>query len=318
MSGSEDKYILEQSKTELERLRINHEMFKRSLGGELLSPDIKTYLEKQTSPEDVKILDSGTADGKSRRRMLFISCDSPHVLWCSGTWLVDIAHTFPKAILTGTDISTSFFPASPSPSLTFFEQDISKPWPQDQKGKYGLVHQRLVLLAHGPNLARIMAGLGSLIKPGGWIQLIEMDLNERSGLGPAGVQFLTLLTEFIGVMGGQTDFLDVIPKLLEENGFEHVAVKHYSTKVGAKNEDEGARQIQAEMHRGPPTMIGGMLKGWCSRSRLQLLPKLKVRDTGKSSIPDTELETLPDRLVQEMERDGEVFVNRMIIGRKMA
>ena len=66
--NSNDKSVLEGSKAELERLRITHEMYKRALVGELLQPDVKLYLEQQSSQgEDVKILDSGTADGEPAR-----------------------------------------------------------------------------------------------------------------------------------------------------------------------------------------------------------------------------------------------------------
>ena len=178
-----------------------------------------------------------------------------------GTWLVDLAGSFPNAQFTGTDISTSLFPHTPPSNIAFLEQDISKPWPMDLLNKYDLVHQRLVLLHHGPNLTNIINGLCELVKPGGWIQLVEGDINDHTQVGPAGTQFLTVVSEFVSTLGGSGDFLDRIPDLLDKNGFDRVQVRHFTTRLGALNEDETARNVQAEMHRGPPTMIGGMLKG---------------------------------------------------------
>lgn len=90
---------------------------------------------------------------------------------------MDVASTLPTSTTyIGTDIAAQLFPASHEPRFEFFEQSVVDSWPKEWHSSFDLVHQRLVLAACDPASAmQVVDALFSLVKPGGWIQLIECD-----------------------------------------------------------------------------------------------------------------------------------------------
>lgn len=90
---------------------------------------------------------------------------------------MDLASALPDSTTyMGTDIAAHMFPASPAPNMHFVVQSVTEPWPGEWDSSFDLVHQRLVLAACDPASAkRAVAALFSLVKPGGWIQLLECD-----------------------------------------------------------------------------------------------------------------------------------------------
>jgi gliotoxin biosynthesis N-methyltransferase len=68
-------------------------------------------------------------------------------------------------------------------SINLVEHSITGPWPADWNNSFDLVHQRLVLSAYDPPTAKtVLPSLFQLVKPGGWIQLLECD--PSAGFGP--------------------------------------------------------------------------------------------------------------------------------------
>lgn len=94
-----------------------------------------------------------------------------------GHWIVDLASTLPKSTsYVGTDIATHLFPSSLPANMQLVQQSVKDSFPTEWTSSFDLVHQRLVLAACDPATAkRVVASLFDLVKPGGWIQLIECD-----------------------------------------------------------------------------------------------------------------------------------------------
>jgi len=168
-----------------------------------------------------------------------------------GTWLRDIeAMSAPtQHQLYGTDINPAEFPStdisSPSGTITYQTQDVNKPWPSDWTGKFDLVHQRLVLVAGGPRQKEVTLSLCNLVKPGGWIQLIEAT-NElpEEGCGPDMHTFVELINGIFVHMGADLGLTQHIPEWLEKDaGFVDVEFRDFDTRLGATNpEAELARR----------------------------------------------------------------------------
>lgn len=125
-----------------------------------------------------------------------------------GHWLADVASALPKnTSYIGTDIAAHLFPASPKPGFEFFEQSVVNSWPKEWHTSFDLVHQRLVLAACDPASAmRAVEALFSLVKPGGWIQLIECDhsggfTTEQKAQYPATVKFGDLVMKALAATG---------------------------------------------------------------------------------------------------------------------
>lgn len=137
----------------------------------------------------------------------------------------------------GTDIDPSKFPSPPPAGQTYVVQDINKPWPETWKESFDLVHQRLALVAGGPAQKEALANLAALVKPGGWIQLIEATNNLPEENGPAMRNFVAIMKGVFTAAGSSLDLGNELPGWVKELGFEEVQDIVANTKLGATNPD---------------------------------------------------------------------------------
>lgn len=207
------------------RLRIQHQLHKDAMGGQLIKVD--------ALPKDVpiKILDSATGDGR---------------------WMAEVAAQYPNASLLGTDIIPKHFEQLKPlpPRITFKIQSVLEPWPQEDQAAYDLVHQRFCFAAFKPNLsAQATRQLFRLVKPGGHIQLIDGDLLgfDRQG-HPAFAKMMDFI-ERAFAQGG----MNAIPgrslkEWLETAGAVNVRATVYEFGLGVKaNTAEKRRQTTANI-----------------------------------------------------------------------
>ncbi|KAG6988944.1 hypothetical protein G7Y79_00067g095590 [Physcia stellaris] len=152
-SPKTEEYFLSQNPDEVERLRLQHEVIKDHFGGSLIAAPI------DLSRKGLSILDSATADGHFLRSL---SLANPH----------STGSTY-----TGTDITASYFPPETPPDTTYVVHDITQPYPAAFPNRpFDLIHQRLALPGCGPaSMKTAVERLVAMLKPGGWIQLIEAD-----------------------------------------------------------------------------------------------------------------------------------------------
>jgi SAM-dependent methyltransferase len=194
-----------------ERLANQHEVIKEAMGGLVLAP-----LDLTTSR--LRILDSGTTDG---------------------TWIQDLAETCAPVSheIYGTDIDPSHFPANAPEGTKYVIQDINKPWPEQWKDYFDLVHQRLVLVGAGPKQQEALESLANLVKPGGWIQLVEATNEPGPDCGPRVRDSIELMRSVFNVMGAKVDLTQRLPEWLEAAGFVDVQKRDVVVKFGALNPD---------------------------------------------------------------------------------
>jgi hypothetical protein len=154
-----------------------------------------------------------------------------------GTWIHDLAaSTAPiEHQFVGTDINASNFPANPPKAQTYFAQDINKPWPEEWKNSFDFVHQRLALVGSGPAAQQAVANLAALVKPGGWIQLIEATNDLPEETGPAMRNFVTIMKGMFSTYGASLSLGNDLPGLVTAAGFENVQDRVVMTKLGAAN-----------------------------------------------------------------------------------
>jgi hypothetical protein len=110
--------------------------------------------------------------------------------------------------LIGTDVTNERFPATPSQGVTLTVQNSLGPWPDSFVQFFDLVHQRLVLLGTGAKSKECVVALTSLVRPGGWIQLVELEDGsaEPSGNGEQMRLFKALFREVAAGMGSNLSF----------------------------------------------------------------------------------------------------------------
>lgn len=130
------------------RLDFQHVLLSK-LTGTLLPSHISSHLATIPSP---RIADIGTG---------------------TAIWLIDLSSQLPpSSSLTGFDINSETFPpAEELPSnLTLQAHDALRPFPEEHRGTYDIVHARFLTYGFKKGEWEVVAGnMASLLKPGGWV-----------------------------------------------------------------------------------------------------------------------------------------------------
>lgn len=225
------------SAREQARLEGQHEVILYAMGGQAV------YAPIDFSQPGLRILDSGCANGR---------------------WLKDLAANSPaKHTYFGTDVVSSLYPNPPPPNFHFQNQSIVDPWPESWNGTFDLVHQRLVLagIAKVP-MSTVVQNFANLLKPSGWLQLVEFDLSDIEGNGVALNQFQNMLRTILSTigLGGPNPFRN-LGQVMEDAGFRNVQSKVVTVPHGAKapNVDLAAKGIESPCAAIEP--LAAVLKG---------------------------------------------------------
>ncbi|KAF4635121.1 hypothetical protein G7Y89_g2978 [Cudoniella acicularis] len=198
---------------EASRLENQHYVIKDAMGGLLLPP-----IDLSVGP--LKILDSATADG---------------------TWIRDLTADgvragTPSHEFVGTDIDPRKFPEHPPIGTKYQIQDINKPWPEEWKRSFDIVHQRLALAATEAGTKQMVRTISELVKPGGWIQLIEAENTlEVAKEGSAMRNFIQLILDLYAFMGVPEKLSEQLKPWLEESGFVRVQERTFACQMGVSN-----------------------------------------------------------------------------------
>jgi hypothetical protein len=204
-------YDLGPDDQEIIRLSAQHEIMTAAYDKLILAPI-------DLSHPSLRILDSATANG---------------------LWLRDIQSVLPAShALVGTDINPNLFPPT-APSQTHFQvQDITKPWPEEWTGSFDLVHSRVALAGCGQfPIEKAVKNMIALIKPGGWIQLEEMELGEQAKLPRIGGEVAKLIKAMFAFGGADPLFAVKMKSWMIEAGLENVEEKLIRVPFGATCSD---------------------------------------------------------------------------------
>jgi hypothetical protein len=90
--------------------------------------------------------------------------------------------------------------------MTFLLQDILDPCPSRFQTSFDLVHQRLVLAGSGPSTHSAVTHIAELVRPGGWVQLVEADFDVETENEPAMQGLFAPLKGHMRAMGTDTTF----------------------------------------------------------------------------------------------------------------
>ncbi|KAI0401585.1 S-adenosyl-L-methionine-dependent methyltransferase [Xylaria palmicola] len=256
-----------------------HDAIREVMGGLVVCPiDLET--------PGIRILDSGTGDGY---------------------WLLDLIsrhRSLTEATLIGTDVTDVKFPKSAdSASVSFHVQSITKPWPQEWKQSFDLVQQRLVLGACGSfPFAEAVKNLTELVKPGGWIQLIEPDQTCGVTDGPAMRDFITLVSWVFENMGGNVRYAYEVKGWLQEAGMVEVEERSIPLFLGASIPDPELAKRTARS---------------TADAMIPLLKYLEAKG-GTPPLSKDALDTLVPRLNDELLEKGGFYPLRVIYARAPA
>lgn len=150
----------------------------------------------------------------------------------TGRWAREMALEFPLASVIACDLTDPAEDEELRPSNYTFRQENILQELHFPDASFDFVHQRLMLLSV-PSAAwpQIIQELARLVKPGGWLELVEGELGAKP-LGPASqclVDWLVMASRMQGIDSIQSTYLE---QQLRNAGLEHIIVKQYPIPVG--------------------------------------------------------------------------------------
>ncbi|KAL7940351.1 hypothetical protein V8C42DRAFT_243880 [Trichoderma barbatum] len=262
---------------EIDRLTDNHLVYTDAADGKL------SFAPLDWQKPGLRVLDSATADGLWLRELRKQAGDAA----ASQTYV-------------GTDLVGDFFPPTNPEGMEFHRQSITEPWPKDWNETFDLVHQRQVLGFCGKfSLPEAVANLCKLAKPGGWVELIELEIHqELLDEGTVMAEFSQLLVQLWKIKGMGGNFGLNLKGWMEDAGLEDVQQTVLNCKVGAKAKPElKLSSINGAAGAGP--MILAI-----------------ARDTPElEGFTPEQLDTMMDRLQKELLEKGMVFHSFSVMGR---
>lgn len=143
----------------------------------------------------------------------------------------------------------SFFPLSHPSHTSYAVHNIAEEWPAEMHDQYDFVHQRLALLGVGRTVTpqKAVEYLTALVKPGGWIQLGELEVREQSSGRRAINDAMAVIRAVFNAVCGSDDYAYHMADWLRAEGFEDVREESFEVQLGPRCKDPviGQRSIDA-------------------------------------------------------------------------
>ena len=165
---------------------------------------------------------------------------------------------------------------------------MTEPWPVDWQGTFDLVHSRMALPGVGLfPVKEVVKNLVALVKPGGWIQLVEMHWDGWDGgaklrlFHDAMKQLVSMVTDGQGV-----DMQLRLTAMLEDAGMTNLQHKVVNVPMGVKTKAD-VQDLSLQSMFATASF---------ARDTLKKLPPIDVAGE--------DLESMPDALVEELKEDG--------------
>ncbi|RDH39413.1 hypothetical protein BDQ94DRAFT_165127 [Aspergillus welwitschiae] len=230
----------------------------------------------------LRILDAGAADGKWKG-------ESPYILdrialideSGAGTWLRSLAEHYPnqKWSLHGIDIGSALFPppSADGPIVDLQKHDIREPIPEHLHPPeiFDIIHQRyLVWGLRSAEWPQVLGNLRSVLKPGGWIQLVEAQWVDRDApFDPVEFPNLAKMSEMqkwsTDAFGMNAYIAYELEELLRHSGFVNITKTSFAIGYGAVAREEQWKVTSAYLlvegyrslgHKMPPGGIPGVAR----------------------------------------------------------
>ncbi|KAE8147447.1 S-adenosyl-L-methionine-dependent methyltransferase [Aspergillus avenaceus] len=204
---------------EAERLDLQHRLFNKVFDQRLIFPPIK---------HPKRVLDCG---------------------YGTASWATEVAEKNPQCEVIGLDIYPDMGPDDTPENLWLQVDDLNRPFTFPSH-YFDLVHSRL--LATGINQSRwpsYIRDIKRVLKPGGWVQLVELYFNVQSDNGSitANNALRQWSTQFMGSYDGLKDLRvgTRLRNLLAAAGFTEVDARMIPLPLSAWSSDPRMRDIGA-------------------------------------------------------------------------
>lgn len=263
--------------SEQQRLEGQHEIMVYHMGKQVYPPI-------DFSKPGLKILDSGCANGR---------------------WLRDLkASARAEHEYFGTDIDESLYPSPPPETMHFQNQSIKEAFPSEWSNTFDLVHQRFVMAGASPEtVPSVVERLAKMIKPGGWLQLVEMNTDPIPGNGPMLNQFMQMLGELFSLIGIGGNFAQGMADNMESAGLKNVESKEVYVAHGATIKD---KSLLEKSIVSPTSAVAPVLAAFTGQCLFRLSDSQSADACVAlpNSFSKDELEGYEGRLRKELQEKG--------------
>ncbi|CAN9376828.1 unnamed protein product [Alternaria alternata] len=181
----------------------------------------------------------------------------------------------------------SYFPKETPNNTSYHHQSMTEPWPLQWQGTFDLVHSRMALPGVGlSSLEDAVMNLVKLLKPGGWIQLVEMQWQDWDA-GPVLQEFQKAMQQLVSMVtnGQGVDMREGLTALVEEAGLTKVQHAIIDVPVGVKAKED-LRELSLQSMFATASFATATLK------------KLRPAEL------EADIDSLPARLMEELRKTG--------------
>ncbi|CAO3675379.1 unnamed protein product [Umbelopsis ramanniana] len=187
-------YILPNDDTEIDRLHLEHWLMKNILGRNFSSP-IEPQLDK-----GIKVLDAGCG---------------------GGTWVLEMANEYPNSEFTGVDVSVGWPTEIRPRNSDFVVGNIVNELPFADN-TFDFVYMRLVGMGvSNREYPIVLEHLYRVLKPGGWIELVEID-GAQVYRGRRSSQFWNAVLAYLKQRGFEDGIVKNLYQKVIEAGFDNI------------------------------------------------------------------------------------------------
>jgi len=154
----------------------------------------------------------------------------------TGIWAIEMGDLYPNAEVIGTDLSP-IQPTWTPPNVRFEIDDVDEDW-LHRRSSFDLVHFRFMFLAI-KNMPRALQQSMVALKPGGYVELVELDIFPVSvdGSPPEKysqiMAFLNNLRDAARMQGCDVQIAPKFKDLAIEAGYEDVTEEVYTVPWGS-------------------------------------------------------------------------------------
>ncbi|KAI8578483.1 hypothetical protein K450DRAFT_247057 [Umbelopsis ramanniana AG] len=198
-------YILPNDDAEIDRLHLQHWIVKNVVGRNYSSP-IEAELQK-----GIKVLDAGCG---------------------GGTWILEMANAYPNSEFTGIDVSSTWPTEIRPHNCNFVVGNIVHELPFEENS-FDFIYMRLVGMGV-PNeqYPTVLSHLYKALKPGGWIELVEID-GEQVYRGKRTTKFWNAVLQYLEMRGFKEGIVKDLDHKVVDAGFVNIDGMRIRIPVGS-------------------------------------------------------------------------------------
>ncbi|KIJ56031.1 hypothetical protein M422DRAFT_239222 [Sphaerobolus stellatus SS14] len=197
------------------RLDDLHQEIHHFLGNKLF------YGEKEIEPTPKRILDAGAG---------------------SAGWAIEAAHKFPEAEVFAVDLSPTLLRPLPKNVKYMTVNMVTEELPFES-GSFDLIHCRFVIV-HIRDFPQLLNKLAKLLRPGGWLLILDNEHNMKGDIGPGIKKFYDTYHKFTKPYGVDPLGGPKLEETLKDMGvFSEVNVRKVEAPFDGVHEDRSIGRL---------------------------------------------------------------------------